>query len=63
MGSLGEGSQPPDGVETELARLADLPVAEHVDVFTAVHQRLAEALSGQLDDQLDHVPDHQQRSP
>ncbi len=55
MGSLDEGSRPPEGVETELARLADLPVAEHVDVFTAVHQRLAEALSGQLD--------HQHRSP
>lgn len=32
-------------VEERLAQLADRPVAEHVDVFDAVHRRLQDALA------------------
>jgi hypothetical protein len=34
-----------DQVDVELARLADLTVADHVEIFTAIHQRLAAALA------------------
>ena len=33
------------GIDEELARLAELTVAEHVPVFTEIHQRLTTALA------------------
>lgn len=34
-----------DAVEVDLARLADLTIAEHVGVFAGIHQQLANALA------------------
>ena len=47
-GSVGPAAL--DEVDADLTRLAHLPVADHIDVFAEIHQRLATTLAATSQD-------------